>query len=54
LLRCAYAGHLNALAAFFQVPTLQWLGPHSLVEAPHIREQLPPEMLERIDDLQKP
>ncbi|HTC29437.1 MAG TPA: potassium channel family protein, partial [Candidatus Acidoferrum sp.] len=51
LLRCAYAGHLNALAAFFQVPTLQWLGPHSLVEAPHIREQLPPEMLERIDDL---
>jgi hypothetical protein len=53
-LRRAYAGHLNALAGFFQVPTLHWLGPHSIVESEHIREQIAPEILERFDDLQKP
>jgi hypothetical protein len=53
-LRRTYAGHLNALAGFFQVPALHWVGPQSIVESEHIREQLPPEVLERIDPLQKP
>lgn len=53
-LRRTYAGHLNALAGFFEVPTLHWVGPQSIVESEHMREQLPPEILERIDPLQKP
>jgi hypothetical protein len=53
-LRRAYAGHLNALAGFFQVPTLHWVGPQSIVESEHMREQIAPEILERMDNLQKP
>ncbi|HTV93502.1 MAG TPA: potassium channel family protein [Verrucomicrobiae bacterium] len=53
-LRRAYASHLNALAGWFQIPSLQWLGKHSIVESEHMREQMSPEILERIDRLQKP
>jgi hypothetical protein len=35
-LRSRYAGRLNALAAFFQIPPLQWIGDRSLIAiAPH-------------------
>ena len=50
-LRSAYASHLSALAAFFEVPRLQWLGQHSLVQSDHIREQIEPDVLDRIDHL---
>ena len=53
-LRRAYASHLNALAGFFEVPALHWLGPHPIVESEHMRQQLSAEILERIDELQKP
>jgi hypothetical protein len=53
-LRRGYASHLNALASFFEVPTLHWVGPHSLVESEHIRQQIPAETLEKIDNIQKP
>lgn len=53
-LRGTYAPHLNALAAFFEIPSLQWLGAHSLMESEHMREQLPSELLETIDRLQNP
>ena len=53
-LRRSYASHLNALAGFFQVPTLHWVGPQSIIESIHMREQMSPEILERIDRIQKP
>ncbi|HUN28459.1 MAG TPA: potassium channel family protein [Alphaproteobacteria bacterium] len=54
VLRSAYASHLNALASFFDTPRLQWVGDHSLVQSEHVREQIAPEILERLDGLQKP
>jgi hypothetical protein len=49
-LRGTYAAHLTALAEFFDVPPLQWVGRKDpLVQSEHIREQLPPKVLERID-----
>ncbi len=53
-LRRSYASHLNALAGFFQVPTLHWVGPQSIIESIHMREQMSPEILERIDRIQNP
>jgi hypothetical protein len=38
-LRRAYASHLNALAEFFDIPRLQWVGEHPLVQSEHMREQ---------------
>lgn len=34
LLRRAYAGHINALAHFFSIPPLQWIGDRSMIK-PH-------------------
>lgn len=34
-LRSAYAGHLNAMAAFFDIPPLQWVGDRGTVKASH-------------------
>jgi hypothetical protein len=48
-LRGGYAGHLDALAAFFDIPRLQWLGQNQLFTSDHARSQLDPNMLERID-----
>lgn len=39
-LRVAYAGSLSAMAAFWQIPPLQWIGDRSLVSAQHVRSQL--------------
>jgi hypothetical protein len=50
VLRGAYAGHLNGLADYFQIPALQWLGERSL-SSEHLRSQLAPELLDRIDEL---
>jgi len=50
--RRTYASHLNALAGWFQIPSLQWLGKHSIVESEHMRDQLPTEVLERLDQIQ--
>ncbi len=34
-LRAGYASHLNALARFFQIPPLQWVGDRSAIAAAH-------------------
>lgn len=34
-LRSTYAGHLNGLARFFDIPPLEWVGDRSLIPAPH-------------------
>jgi len=39
-LRLPYAGALSAMAAFWQIPPLQWIGDRSLVSAQHVRSQL--------------
>lgn len=39
-LRIAYAGALSAMAAFWQIPPLQWIGDRSIVSAQHVRSQL--------------
>ena len=48
-LRSTYAGHLNALAEFFDIPRLQWVGKNALVTSAHIRSQFDEKTLERID-----
>ena len=53
-LRSTYATHLNALAAFFDVPSLQWVDVQSLVGSEHVRRQIPPEVLAKVDGDQKP
>ncbi len=35
-LRSTYAGHLNAIAAFFEIPPLQWIGDRGTVRDPHV------------------
>jgi hypothetical protein len=37
-LRRTYASHLNALAEFFDIPRLHWVGKHALVQTDHVRE----------------
>ncbi|MBV8689613.1 MAG: two pore domain potassium channel family protein [Candidatus Eremiobacteraeota bacterium] len=39
-LRIAYAGGLAAMATFWQIPPLQWIGDRSLFSAQHVRDQL--------------
>ncbi|MBV9737476.1 MAG: two pore domain potassium channel family protein [Candidatus Eremiobacteraeota bacterium] len=39
-LRVVYAGALSAMAAFWQIPPLQWVGDRSLVSVQHVRDQL--------------
>ncbi len=39
-LRVAYAGALAAMATFWQIPPLQWIGDRSIFAAHHVREQL--------------
>ena len=39
-LRVAYAGGLAAMATFWQIPPLQWIGDRSLFAAHHVRDQL--------------
>ena len=39
-LRVAYAGALSAMAAFWQIPPLQWVGDRSLFSVQHVRDQL--------------
>lgn len=34
-LRSTYAGHLNVMARFFQIPPLRWIGDRSSIELPH-------------------
>jgi Ion channel len=34
-LRSAYAGHLNSMGRFFEIPPLQWIGDRSLIKIPH-------------------
>jgi len=34
-LRSTYAKHLNGLAAFFQIPPVQWIGDRSIITSPH-------------------
>ena len=34
-LRSTYAGHLNAMAAFFEIPPLQWVGDRGMVKKAH-------------------
>jgi len=53
-LRSGYAGHLNALAGWFWIPPLQWVGDRSLIATDHMREILPPGALAKLDKLQKP
>jgi hypothetical protein len=48
-LRSTYAANLNALAEFFDIPRLQWVGKSSLVQSAHLRKQLDEKVLERID-----
>lgn len=49
-LRGAYAGHLEALARFFDIPRLQWIGrKDSIIRSEHVREQLSEDALARID-----
>ncbi|MBV8726488.1 MAG: two pore domain potassium channel family protein [Candidatus Eremiobacteraeota bacterium] len=40
-LRVAYAGALSTMAAFWQIPPLQWVGDRSIFSAQHVRDQLP-------------
>jgi ion channel len=35
-LRSTYAGHLNAMAAFFEIPPLQWIGDRGTIKSPHV------------------
>jgi Ion channel len=46
-LRKAYAGHLNALARWLAVPPLRWTGDSLLIEAGHLRGQLPERLVRR-------
>ncbi|MBV8727918.1 MAG: hypothetical protein JO233_09030 [Candidatus Eremiobacteraeota bacterium] len=39
-LRVAYAGALSTMAAFWQIPPLQWVGDRSLFSVQHVRDQL--------------
>jgi len=49
-LRGAYAGHLDALAEFFDIPRLQWIGrKDSIIQSEHVRDQLADDVLARID-----
>ncbi|MBV8117234.1 MAG: hypothetical protein JOZ01_04610, partial [Candidatus Eremiobacteraeota bacterium] len=34
-MRATYAPHLNALARFFEIPPLQWIGDRSRLTGPH-------------------
>ncbi len=40
-LRATYAGNLNAMARWLEIPPVQWVGDRSLISAPHIRRQMP-------------
>lgn len=51
-LRKTYAGQLNGMARFFQIPPLQWVGDRSFISMSHVRAQLSPAMLKKYD--QKP
>ncbi len=50
-LRGAYASHLNALALFFDIPRLQWVGGSPLLASEHIRNQIDPVTLDRLEKL---
>ncbi|HUA08969.1 MAG TPA: potassium channel family protein [Candidatus Acidoferrales bacterium] len=53
-LRSTYACKLNALAQFFDVPELHWIDVQPLFESEHVRAQLPPELLARVEPDQNP
>jgi len=44
-LRSAYAGELNAMARWLEIPPVQWVGDRSLIAVDHMRKQLPVESL---------
>lgn len=49
-LRGTYAAQINALARFFDIPRLQWIGrKESIIRTAHMRDQLSAEMLARVD-----
>ena len=43
-LRMGYAPALAAMARFWSIPPLQWIGDRSIVRAPHITQQITPTM----------
>lgn len=43
-LRSSYASALNAMALFWHIPPVQWVGDRSLIRADHIRRQMPDAM----------
>jgi hypothetical protein len=53
-LRGAYAGHLRALATFFDTPAVQWVSQSPLIASEHVRGQIDPEILAKIEGTQKP
>ena len=53
-LRSTYATKLNALALFFDVPPLQWLDVQPIVGSEHVRGQMSPEILARVEGDQNP
>ncbi len=40
-LRSTYASGLNAMALFWHIPPVQWIGDRSLISAEHVRRQMP-------------
>jgi hypothetical protein len=48
-LRSGYARNLSALAAFFDIPRLEWVGQKPLIQSDHMRHQIDPKALEGID-----
>ncbi|MDQ6932348.1 MAG: potassium channel family protein [Candidatus Eremiobacteraeota bacterium] len=40
-LRSTYASGLNAMALFWHIPPVQWVGDRSLIRADHVRRQMP-------------
>jgi Ion channel len=53
-LRSSYAGHLNRLAEYFDIPPILWVGERPLITSEHMRGQLDPEILAKIEGGQKP
>lgn len=47
-LRAAYAAHLGALSGWLAAPLLRWAADRSLVEAEHLQNQLPEQLLHRL------
>lgn len=46
-LRSTYASGLNAMALFWHIPPVQWVGDRSLIRADHVRRQTPEAVIPR-------